>query len=104
MDNSIQRPDIPQSPAGINGRLPRFHVVLHDCNCHSQDLVQQALCHYLGMPPNIAFQKMMGVHMLGKSILITTHHEAAEHYKTLLEYGAINHQGAGLIVTLEPAD
>ncbi len=93
--------DIPDTISGINGKLPLYNVIVLNCDCHSQEIVMYAFQAMLGMPPHLAHEKMIAVHMLGQSIVATTHKEAAEHYKFLLERKAVNNNGHGLRVEIK---
>ena len=95
-------PDIPNSPPNFGKELPKFHVYLHDCDCHSPDMVECALHYLVGLPKHIAQQKMMGAHMLGKTLVGTWHQEAAEYYFQRLN-DVPGYTGMPLKVTIEKA-
>jgi ATP-dependent Clp protease adapter protein ClpS len=95
-----QRDQIPYSTDGLR-RLPQYHVIVNNCECHDQFQVEMALMQFVGLSRELAYQKMMAVHVLGKSIVATTHKEAAEHYAALLQYQALNNRGHGLDVSVE---
>jgi ATP-dependent Clp protease adapter protein ClpS len=101
--HDLGQSNIPDSPLGLRP-LPKYHVIVHNCDCHDQVTVSMALQNYIGMDAHTSYEKMMAIHMLGKTIVATAHHEAAEHYKNLLEHRAPNQFGWGLNVTLEPAE
>jgi len=98
----ISPPDIPQSVSGL-GELPKYHVIVHNCECHDQNTVMYAFSEFLGLPKQAAYQKMIAVHTLGHSVVKTCHMEAAEHYRDILVNHALNQAGLGLNVTVEPA-
>ncbi|MFN8523987.1 MAG: ATP-dependent Clp protease adaptor ClpS [Chloroflexota bacterium] len=90
----------PELDSDVRERLsdiPPYKVVVLDCNCHTFDDVETALCRIIpGMTRDKAHQHAWEIHTSGASIVATTHKERAELYQEQLA-------GRGLRVTIEPA-
>jgi ATP-dependent Clp protease adaptor protein ClpS len=76
--------------------LPPYKVVVLDCNCHSFDDVEVALCRVIpGMTRPKAHQHAYEIHTAGASVVARAPKERAELYQEQLA-------GRGLRVTIEP--
>jgi ATP-dependent Clp protease adaptor protein ClpS len=76
--------------------LPPYRVVVLDCNCHTFDDVEIALCRTIpGMTRAKAHQHAYEIHTTGASVVARAPKERAELYQEKLT-------GYGLRVTIEP--
>ena len=76
--------------------LPPYRVVVLDCQCHTFDDVEVALCRVIpGMTRSKAHQHAWEIHTSGASVVATAPKERAEHYQEQLT-------ARGLRVTIEP--
>ena len=76
--------------------LPPYRVVVLDCQCHTFDDVEVALCRVIpGMTRAKAHQHAWEFHTSGASVVATAPKERAEHYQEQLA-------ARGLRVTIEP--
>src|SRR3712207_5243282 len=65
--------------------LPPFKVVVLDCNCHTFDDVEVALCRVIpGMTRPKAHQHAWEIHTTGASVVARAPKERAEHYQAQL--------------------
>lgn len=70
-------------------------MVVLDCQCHSFDDVERALCRFIpGMTAERAHAHAWEVHTTGASVVVTAPREQAEHYGQQLA-------GRGLRVRVE---
>ena len=77
-------------------QLRPHKVVVLDCNCHSFDDVERALCRIIpGMTRPKAREHAWEIHTTGASVVATAPKERAEHYGEQLK-------ARGLRVTVEP--
>ena len=83
----------------LNAHQLRPHkVVVLDCNCHSFDDVERALCRVVpAMSRSKAHAHAWEIHTTGASVVATAPRERAEHYCSQLA-------GFGLRVTVELDD
>lgn len=70
-------------------------MVVLDCQCHSFDDVETALCRVIGMSRDRAHAHAWEIHSTGASVVATAPREKAEHYGQQLS-------ARGLRVTVEP--
>jgi ATP-dependent Clp protease adaptor protein ClpS len=76
--------------------LPPYKVVVLDCQCHTFDDVEVALCRIIpGMTRAKAHQHAYEIHTTGASVVARAPKEQAEHYQQQLAT-------RGLRVTIEP--
>jgi len=76
--------------------LPPYKVVVLDCQCHTFDDVELALCRVIsGMSRAKAHQHAWEIHTTGASVVATAPKERAELYQEKLA-------SYGLRVTIEP--
>jgi ATP-dependent Clp protease adaptor protein ClpS len=88
------RPDIDEEL--LTRILPPHKVIVLDCQCHSFDDVEVALCKVIpGMSRSKAHQHAYEIHTTGASIVARAPKEKAEMYQERLA-------GFGLRVTIEP--
>ena len=91
---TITRPDLDQER--LTKILPPYKVVVLDCQCHSFDDVEVALCRVIrGMTREKAHQHAWEIHTTGASVVARAPKERAELYQEKLA-------GYGLRVTIEP--
>jgi ATP-dependent Clp protease adapter protein ClpS len=83
--------------------LPLYHVILMDCDCHSQEQVDYALHYLCGLSKEVAYQKMLATHTLGRTIVGTYHEEAAAFFVARLRSVISQTTGLPLKVDIEPA-
>ena|SRR4026208_1122787 len=90
------RPDLDQD-VGVTPKALRPHkVIVLDCNCHTFDDVEIALCRIIpGMTRNKAHQHAWEIHTTGASVVARAPKERAELYQEQLA-------ARGLRVTIEP--
>ena len=95
---TITRPDLDRDQDNrVQPRALRPHkVVVLDCNCHTFDDVEVALCRVIpGMTRNKAHQHAWEIHTTGASVVTRAPKERAEHFQSQLA-------ARGLRVTIEP--
>ncbi len=93
---TITHPDIDQDRTVLPKALRPYKVVVLDCNCHSFDDVEVALCRVIpGMTRDKAHQHAWEIHTSGASVVARAPKERAEHFQAQLS----TH---GLRVTIEP--
>lgn len=93
---TITRPDLDEATRERLRLLPPYKVVVLDCQCHSFDDVEVALCRVVrGMTRAKAHQHAYEIHTTGASVVARTPKELAEHYQQRLA-------SHGLRVTIEP--
>lgn len=93
---TITRPDVDDELRERLRTLPPYKVVVLDCDCHSFDDVEIALCHVIpGMSREKAHQHAYEIHTTGASVVARAPKEQAELYQERLA-------GFGLRVTIEP--
>jgi ATP-dependent Clp protease adaptor protein ClpS len=91
---TITKPDLDEE--ALTRILPPFRVVVLDCQCHSFDDVEIALCKVIpGMSRSKAHQHAYEIHTTGASVVARAPKEKAEMYQERLA-------GFGLRVTIEP--
>ena len=90
------RPDLEQDVRERLRALPPYRVVVLDCQCHSFDDVEVALCRVIpGMTRAQAHLHAWEIHTTGASVVARAPKERAELYLERLK-------GFGLRVTIEP--
>ncbi len=93
---TITRPDLDEEIRSRPKALRPFKVVVLDCNCHTFDDVEIALCLVIpGMTRAKAHQHAYEIHTTGASVVARAPKERAEHYQEQLA-------ARGLRVTIEP--
>jgi ATP-dependent Clp protease adaptor protein ClpS len=93
---TITRPDLDEELRQRLQQIPWYRVVVLDCQCHSFDDVEVALCRIIpGMTRAKAHEHAWEIHTSGASVVARAPKERAEHYAEQL--GA-----RGLRVTIEP--
>ena len=94
-----QAPVLPDVDEEVRERLrtlPHWKVVVLDCNCHTFDDVEVALCRVIpGMSRSKAHQHAWEIHTTGASVVARAPKERAELYQEQLGR-------RGLRVTIEP--
>src|ERR671923_2654522 len=89
----VTRPDLDQER--LTRLLPPYKVVVLNCNCHSFDDVEVALCRTIpGMTRAKAHQHAYEIHTTGASVVARAPKERAEHFQAQLA-------ARGLRVTIE---
>src|SRR3712207_6467635 len=90
---TVAKPDLDQEK--LTRLLPPYRVVVLDCNCHTFDDVETALCRVIpGMTRAKAHQHAYEVHTTGSSVVARAPKERAELYQEKLA-------AYGLRVTIE---
>jgi len=93
---TITRPDLDQDRIVQPKALRPYKVVVLDCQCHSFDDVENALCRVIpGMTRDKAHQHAWEIHTTGASVVARAPKERAEHFQEQLA-------ARGLRVTIEP--
>jgi ATP-dependent Clp protease adaptor protein ClpS len=93
---TITQPDLDLDQERLTRLLPPYRVVVLDCNCHTFDDVEVALCRVIaGMSRSRAHQHAWEIHTTGASVVARAPKERAELYQEKLA-------GFGLRVTIEP--
>jgi len=93
---TITRPDVDQDNRTQPKALRPHKVVVLDCNCHTFDDVEIALCRVIpGMTRNKAHQHAWEIHTTGASVVARAPKERAELFQEQLS-------ARGLRVTIEP--
>ena len=93
---TITRPDLDEEVIARLRALPPYKVVVLDCQCHTFDDVERALCRIIpGMTRPKAHQHAWEIHTSGASVVARAPKERAELYQEQLA-------GCGLRVTIEP--
>jgi len=93
---TITRPNTGIDEELLTRLLPPYRVIVLDCNCHSFDDVELALCRVIrGMTRAKAHQHAFEIHTTGASVVARAPKEQAELYQEKLA-------GYGLRVTIEP--
>ena len=89
-------PEIEEESRARLRELPPYKVVVLDCQCHSFEDVEIALCRVVrGMTRAKAHQHAFEIHTTGASVVARVPKEQAEFYQDRLA-------GFGLRVTIEP--
>jgi ATP-dependent Clp protease adaptor protein ClpS len=90
------QPDVDEDVRARLRALPPFKVVVLDCNCHTFDDVEIALCRVIPrMTREKAHQHAWEIHTTGASVVARAPKERAEHFQQQLA-------ARGLRVTIEP--
>ena len=93
---TITRPDLEEDVRERLQQIPWYRVVVLDCQCHTFDDVEVALCRVVpGMTRDKAHQHAWEIHTTGASVVARAPKERAEHYQDQLA-------ARGLRVTIEP--
>ena len=93
---TITRPDLDEETIARLRAIPPYKVVVLDCQCHSFDDVERALCRIIpGMSRPKAHQHAWEIHTTGASVVARAPKERAELYQHQLA-------ARGLRVTIEP--
>ena len=93
---TIIRPDLDEEVLARLRAIPPFRVVVLDCQCHTFDDVEVALCRVIpGMSRTRAHRHAWEIHTTGASVVARAPKEQAEHFQARLA-------GHGLRVTIEP--
>ncbi|MCC7104778.1 MAG: ATP-dependent Clp protease adaptor ClpS [Chloroflexi bacterium] len=96
MSPTIVQPDLDEEVIQRLKAIPPFKVVVLDCDCHSFDEVEVALCRTIPrMTRAKAHQHAYEVHTTGASVVARAPKEQAEAFQHKLA-------GFGLRVTIEP--
>jgi ATP-dependent Clp protease adaptor protein ClpS len=96
MQAVITRPDLDEELRSRLKALPPYRVVVLDCNCHTFDDVEIALCRVIpGMTRDKAHQHAWEIHTTGASVVARAPKERAELFQEQLAK-------RGLRVTIEP--
>ncbi len=96
MSPTIVAPDLDEEIRAKLRALPPYKVVVLDCNCHTFDDVEVALCRVIpGMTRPKAHQHAYEIHTTGASVVARAPKERAELFQERLA-------GYGLRVTIEP--
>jgi ATP-dependent Clp protease adapter protein ClpS len=80
-----------------------YHVIVHNCNCHSFDDVIFGLMRILGMGMRDAELKAKEVDFFGRAVVATVDQEAAELYAARLHREVVSMWGTLLGTSVEPA-
>jgi ATP-dependent Clp protease adaptor protein ClpS len=92
----VVQPDVDEDVRARLRALPPFKVVVLDCNCHTFDDVEIALCRVIPrMTREKAHQHAWEIHTTGASVVARAPKERAEHFQQQLA-------ARGLRVTIEP--
>ncbi len=83
--------------------LPLFHVVVHNCECHTFDDVIFGLMRIVGMGMRDAELKAREIDFFGRGVVATTVREIAEHYAARLHTEVVSAHGTLLQTSIEPA-
>jgi ATP-dependent Clp protease adapter protein ClpS len=90
--------------AGTRPQAARpFHVIVHNCNCHSFDDVIFGLMRIVGMGMRDAELKAKEIDFFGRGVVATVDHEAAELYANRLHNEVVSVWGTLLQTSVEPA-
>ena len=93
---TIVRPDLERDVRERLQQIPHYRVVVLDCQCHTFDDVEVALCRVIpGMTRSKAHQHAWEIHTSGASVVARAPKERAELYQEQLAR-------RGLRVTIEP--
>jgi ATP-dependent Clp protease adaptor protein ClpS len=93
---TITRPDVDEARDVKSKALRPYKVVVLDCNCHTFDDVEIALCRVIpGMTRAKAHQHAWEIHTTGASVVARAPKERAELFQEQLA-------SRGLRVTIEP--
>jgi ATP-dependent Clp protease adaptor protein ClpS len=93
---TVVRPDLDEDVKARLKAIPPYKVVVLDCQCHSFDDVERALCRVIpAMTRPKAHQHAWEIHTTGASVVARAHKERAELYQEQLAR-------RGLRVTIEP--
>jgi ATP-dependent Clp protease adaptor protein ClpS len=93
---TITRPDVEQDYRTQPRALRPYKVIVLDCQCHTFDDVEIALCRVIpGMSRDKAHQHAWEIHTTGASVVARAPKERAELYQEQLA-------ARGLRVTIEP--
>jgi ATP-dependent Clp protease adaptor protein ClpS len=93
---TITRPDLDDEVRARLQQIPPYRVVVLDCQCHTFDDVELALCRVIPrMTREKAHQHAYEIHTTGASVVARAPKERAELYQEKLA-------GHGLRVTIEP--
>jgi ATP-dependent Clp protease adaptor protein ClpS len=93
---TVVRPDLDDDVRARLAAIPPYKVVVLDCQCHSFDDVEIALCRIIpGMTRAKAHQHAWEIHTTGASVVARAPKERAELYQQQLA-------ARGLRVTIEP--
>lgn len=98
MPSAPAAPDVRIDPEALSRvrQLRPHKVVVLDCQCHSFDDVEHALCHIIpGMARPKAHAHAWEIHTTGASVVATAPRERAEHFGDQL-------RRRGLRVSVEP--
>jgi ATP-dependent Clp protease adapter protein ClpS len=96
---TLVRPDLDVQ----HKKLPLFHVIVHNCDCHSFDDVIVGLVRIVGMSFREAARKAAEVDHFGRAVVATTHKEAAEMYAARLHDEVVSAHLTLLGTSVEPA-
>jgi ATP-dependent Clp protease adapter protein ClpS len=80
-----------------------YHVVVHNCDCHSFDDVIFGLMRIVGMGMRDAELKAKEIDFFGRGVVATVDLEAAELYASRLHREVVSVWGTLLGTSVEPA-
>jgi ATP-dependent Clp protease adaptor protein ClpS len=96
VSQAVVLPDVEEEVRERLRTLPPYKVVVLDCQCHTFDDVEVALCRVIpGMSRAKAHQHAYEIHTTGASVVARAPRERAELYQERLA-------SHGLRVTIEP--
>jgi ATP-dependent Clp protease adapter protein ClpS len=83
--------------------MPLYHVVVHNCDCHTFDDVTFGLMRIVGTGLRDAELKAKEIDFFGRGVVATTSLEAAELYAARLHDEVVSVHGTLLRTSIEPA-
>lgn len=84
-------------------KLPLFHVIIHNCECHTFDDVIVGLIRIVGLSAREAMRKAVETDHFGRAIVATTNKEAAEMFAARLHDEVVSAHMTLLGTSIEPA-
>jgi ATP-dependent Clp protease adapter protein ClpS len=82
---------------------PLYHVVVHNCDCHTFDDVIFGLMKILGTGMRDAELKAKEIDFFGRGVVATVDREVAELFADRLHHGVVSRSGTLLKTSIEPA-
>ncbi len=83
--------------------MPLYHVVVHNCDCHTFDDVAFGLMRIVGTGLRDAELKAKEIDFFGRGVVATTSLERAELYAARLHDEVVSASGTLLRTSIEPA-
>ncbi len=90
-------------PAERTERLPLYHTVVHNCDCHTFDDVIFGLMRIVGTGLRDAEHRAIEIDRFGRGVVATTPLEVAELYANRLHNEVVSASGTLLGTSIEPA-